>query len=114
MICVEQVILFQVERDSFELGKIKRFGGPANKEVIHGRIFNNARGEEVCIAMTREVQIAIGLPFEVFEDQGKKITNLSAEVGHKNALLVLSGLKLSMYEGATFFERLKYLFPGSK
>ena len=114
MICVQGVDIVQVPRDTFEL-EIKKgtkciLKAPFVKEVIRGRVFINSRGEEVCLAMTREVQITIGLPFEAFENQGKQIEDLSAEVGRKRAQLVLSGLSLSMYEGAGFFQRLKYLF----
>lgn len=112
MICVEDVKIFQVERNQFELGRIKRLGGPANKEVIVGRIFINTRGEEIVLAMTREVQITIGLPFEVFESQGKQIADLSREIGLKNTLLASASTQLSSYRDACFFNRLKYLFTG--
>lgn len=111
MICVEDVKIVQVNNSSFELGSMDKQGG-AHKESIHGRIFRNSRGEDICIGMTREVQITIGLPFEAFESQNKQIEDLSREVGRNRAQLVLSSLQLSIYEGAGFFQRLKYLFTG--
>lgn len=121
MICVEDVKIFQVDRDTFERvtwgdwqvkpeNKVVKKAGKT--EVIRGRVFNNARGEEICLAMTREVQITLGLPFEVFGNMERELSTLRQEERRSAALTVLANLKVSMYEGAGFFKRLKYAFIG--
>jgi len=110
MICVKSVDIVQVPKDHFEIATIGKHG--MHKEVVYGDVFFNERGEEVCLALTREVQITLGIPFKAFKDMNQRIADLSAEVGQKKAQLALSNLKLSTYEGAGLFQRLKYLFTG--
>jgi len=49
-------------------------------EMIHGRVFTNKRGEHVCIGLTKEVQDALGLPFDKFDDLRRRVTQLDLNV----------------------------------
>ena len=125
MICVEDVKICQVERDTFvrtsrgawneegiAQGKVLPKNAGFKTEEIRGRVFANACGEEICLSMTREVQLTLGLPFEVFDNMEKKMSVLCQEERRSAALLVISNLKVAAYEGAGFFKRMKYLFTG--
>ena len=43
------------------------------REMVNGTIFMNAKGERICIGASKEVEEALGLPFEVFKEQDKII-----------------------------------------
>lgn len=47
-----------------------------HKEEIRGRRFINERGEEVCIGFSKQAEEAIGMPFEVIENQESEIEHL--------------------------------------
>ncbi len=78
-------------------------------EAIKGKRFFNAQGKEFCIGMSKQVQDAIGLPFEVFDGMRQqrkinieKITRLYVEtVDLKD--------QLNQHNKAGFWKRLKYL-----
>lgn len=46
------------------------------KEQITGRRFQNGVGKAICIGMSKQVQVAIGLPFEAFDNMNKQIDRL--------------------------------------
>lgn len=71
------------------------------EEMIHGKRFINHRGEEFCIGMSEDVQKAIGLPFEAYEDLTSSLK--SCQSRYRN---------LQQSIPKTFWERLKFLFTG--
>ena len=44
-------------------------------EMIHGKQFVNSRGEYICIGMSQQVQDAIGLPLEAFDNMNNRISD---------------------------------------
>lgn len=94
------------EASSGDVAETVRF----TNEVVLGKDFKNAHGKTVCIGMTKEVQEAIGLPFEAFEELQKLIE----EFRQYNQLLFdrieRTEKRLKEYSSLSFLGRLKYLF----
>ena len=53
-------------------------------EMVRGRRFVNHQGEEVCIGMSKQVQEAIGLPFEVYDNMQSSISFLEKRCQNLN------------------------------
>lgn len=80
------------------------------REMVRGRIFVNTRGQRLCIGMTREVQEAIGLPFEIFDSMDQKITGLSKQ---NHELRCRAQAYMDWHDNfirLNFWGRLKYAF----
>ena len=121
MICIKSIEVLEVERKDVEVAHFKWPDGyfetgdyecstmtaELTYEMVRGRVFRNANGQEVCIGMTKQVQDAVGLPFEAFENMEKEISNLYEEVGNLR-------LAISMLRGTGFWGRLRWLFGGLK
>lgn len=74
-------------------------------ELITGRRFVNANGEEVCVGMSKQVQKYIGLPFEVYE-------NLQNNIKYERKQTKIQRYKLDRVKSMTFWHRIKYAFTG--
>ena len=118
MICIKSIEVIEVERDDVEIAyqmwpddhyflpdATEPVAAKFITETVRGRRFRNIDGKEVCIGMTKQVQDAVGLPFEAFENMEKEISNLYEEVGNLR-------LAISMLRGTGFWGRLKWLFGG--
>lgn len=87
------------------------------KEMVKGIEFCNRDGDSVLIGMTKDVQAAIGLPFQAFNDMGEQIATLSSELARsKKKILNLEkekstlSIRLNNICKLGFFKRLKFLF----
>lgn len=85
---------------------------PFVKEMVQGRIYINAKGEEVCIGMARKVQDTIGLPFGALENLRRRCESLERQ--NKSLWDDLRDVraKLLQYKSMGFWGRLKFLFTG--
>lgn len=73
-----------------------------HEEIVRGRRFRNAKGYDVVIGITKEVQDTIGLPFEAF-DTMERLVNDSLKMNESLRKRVNT---------ASFWQRIKYLFSG--
>ncbi len=79
-------------------------------EMVRGRRFVNIRGEEVCIGMSKQVQQAIGLPFEVYDVMENNITffrKRNQNLESKNFSLLK---RIEWHQTMGFLGRVKFLF----
>lgn len=81
-------------------------------EYIKGRWYENARGEEVCIGISKEAQKILGLPFDQFMEMEKSISGYENTVNRLIEVLGNSERELAEIKAAKGFQRLKYLFFG--
>lgn len=84
MIVVKNAEIVEVARDDYwPIGYFPRrvpdMQGPGidesigiKIEYVEGRFFRNAQGLEVVIGWDKETQLALGLPFKVFENMNKR------------------------------------------
>jgi len=86
-------------------------------EHVNGERFINARGETVCIGMTKHVQDAVGLPFEAFSNMNKELDSLRAsfashvrQIKDLSATLAVSTTKLDAASSASLWKRIRYVF----
>lgn len=93
LIKAEPMPSFPYGLDSAEIRKIKYNldFAKSNKikiEAVIGKIFRNIYNQEICIGMSKKVQNAIGLPFEIFTYQENLIYNQNKEINHlKNSII---------------------------
>jgi len=144
MLVVKDIKVSHVDRDQWYVNHYKEqefaFLNPAAKvhkqeittEMVRGRSFFNVRGEEFCIGMTKQVQDAIGLPFEDFENKNALIEELRSRLFEKDRHITrqtdtiikmeqsskkeiddLVGI-IFTYESMSFWKRLKFLFKLNK
>lgn len=78
-------------------------------EIIEGRRFVNANGKEFCVGMSKQVQDAIGIPFEAFEDMSNTVGENCIEITKLYAETVTLKRELKQHKEAGFWKRLKYL-----
>lgn len=88
-------------------GKIKPLD--VRQEVIKGKAFRNAEGEEVIIGMSNEAQELLGIPFQAFEDMRLWLEQTRRDL--EGCLQDHIKYKQKVRQ-AGFWERLKYLFTG--
>ena len=79
---------------------------------VEGRRFVNARGEEFCIGWAEEVEEAVGLPFEIFENMSKDLEEFRMESINQVGQINRYQKYISELGRAGFFKRLKNLFTG--
>lgn len=79
-------------------------------EYVRGERFINARGEEICIGMTERVQRAIGLPFEAFKNQNKRLNDIQKNNNQLRQQNESLKLELNMFRNMNFREKIKFLF----
>lgn len=123
MICIKSIEVIEVERDDVEVAHFRWPDGyfetgdyesspmtaDLTYEMVRGRVFRNANGQEVCIGMSKQVQDAIGLPFAVFENMEKKIGDL--QLARDTTKFKLDRLCCRL-NNTGFWGRLKWLFRG--
>ena len=115
MICVKSIELVEVDRDRVELAiypppSVRFHAGEIpplrdiciTREMIEGRVFRNSFGREICIGMRKEVQDALGLPFEAFE-------GLRSQVEQKNLIVNELLSRLENIRNMGFWDRFKGL-----
>lgn len=120
MILIEDINVKVVPEDIVQIYREKQAAQPhfddtldkeieTTIELIRGKHFINNREQVVCIGMSKQVQDAIGLPFEAFDSLQETL-----EISNKNysdKVTELSKLQNSIND-APFLSRLKYLFTG--
>ena len=87
-------------------------------EMVRGRRFVNHQGEEVCIGMSEQVQQAIGLPFEVYDNMQSSISflekrcqNLNIENFHqRNRIRFME----ERFQSINLWGRIKFVFTRNK
>lgn len=77
------------------------------REMVTGRRFVNSRGVEICVGISEEVQNLIGLPFEVFN-------NMEKEVSEQYYIIQDQNKTLSDFRNMPLWNRFKGLFTGFK
>lgn len=89
------------------------------EEIIHGKIFVNAHGDKVCIGMAKDVQAALGLPFEALSNMEVNLdkSNLSLSMARKDAArleakFVAKTEEIKTFHEASFLHRLRWAFLG--
>lgn len=80
-------------------------------EMIEGKRFKTADGREIMIGMTKKVQLAIGLPYEAWEELEGRLE--ARDNQYKNRLSVFADYMFKV-ETMSFWKRLKVLFVGYK
>lgn len=127
MICIKSIQIVEVDEDRLEVTHFQKAKGrtiqfvedmhkteeqKVTREMVVGRIFVNAYGKRLCIGMTKRAQDAIGLPFEVFEDQGILIERQQNTIFAEGREIRLLNKRIDRIRELTFLDRLKYLFKG--
>ena len=79
-------------------------------EQVSGKKFINARGQEFCIGMTKQVQEAIGLPFKVYDNLQKEVNALRKINERIESELNQVTYYANLFRIANFYKRIKYLF----
>lgn len=79
-------------------------------EVVHGRRFINADGEEFCIGMSKKAETALGLPFEVIENQQNEINVQRTRIAQLRGYYADTLEKLEEFRTMSFWSRVKFLF----
>ena len=116
MVCVKSIELVEVDRDRIEFANfpppdvrfqpeellpVKDIG--ITREMIKGKVFRNSLGRKVCIGMRKEVQDALGLPFEAFDD-------LRDQVEQKNLIVKDLLEQINAIKNMGFWARFRRLF----
>jgi len=126
MICIKSIEVIEVERDDVEVAHFRWPDGyfetgdyecspmtaELTYEMVRGRRFRNRDGKEVCMGMTKQVQDAVGLPFEAFEDMEKEIYSLNKERKRLKQEVGDLTRALMKLHNTGFWGRLKWLFVG--
>jgi hypothetical protein len=81
-------------------------------DVIQGRRFINANGDEICIGMAKEVQTAIGLPLECYEKLSATIDRKNSTINEYQRSLTYVIQRLNRYRTMGLLERIRFLFRG--
>lgn len=88
-------------------------------EIINGTIFKNVNGDTVVIGAAKDVQDALGLPFEVFEKYNDTINSLRSTIStNKVTISQLRGRsamyqkRLKNFNSSSFFKRCMMVFFG--
>ena len=79
-------------------------------EMVFGRIFRTATGEEICIGMTGAVQKAIGLPFEAFDNLQNELEEAKNSYNIICRTLNQQNKKLFTLQNMSWWQRLIFLF----
>jgi len=98
----DKVEIFKFQNPEFDINPLEHPQMQIHTEMIKGRRFVNAKGKQICIGMSKEVQELIGLPFEVFE-------NLQKDIENERALNKSLNESLLEHEQMGFIDRMKYL-----
>jgi hypothetical protein len=80
------------------------------EEMITGRIFVNNRGERFCIGVSEQVQEAIGLPFEAFENINRRIETDTLTISKLKTKNAVYQNQIDKYKNMNFWQKLKWLF----
>lgn len=86
---------------------------PIDIETIEGERFC-VEGRDVVIGMSHAVQEAIGLPMKLFRDMHLEVECTRRENGRLASTCFAWEQKFSELQGATFWDRLVWLFKGVK
>lgn len=92
MICVAEIKLIETSKEEFIFSRMKnshsglgllawdisdpeKLTDPieVTEEMVKGETFCTANGDTICIGMTKEVQTAIGLPFNEFDSLRERL-----------------------------------------
>lgn len=130
MIVVTGIEICHCERDSYEVHRLTEEPTSINMsndvfrcpdietEIIRGRLFVNARGEEVCLGASEDIQKALGIPMEAFDNLRKEVEKATLKVFYLEEVkdeyrFELLALR-KKYKTMSFLNRLKFLLFGYK
>jgi len=80
------------------------------KEMVSGKQFTNAQGQTICIGMSKQVQDAIGLPFEVLDNLNKALFDDNEAILARDTKIQRQKDRINFYVNMSFWKKLKYLF----
>jgi len=81
-------------------------------DMVKGRVFKNADGEEICISMNNDAQKAVGLPFETFDKMSTTIDDNEDTIDKLDKLYDEAFESLLSYETMSLWGRIKFIFKG--
>lgn len=133
MLVVQDIKIKEVSRDIVELLHYRPAPDPREFrrvptkeeleipiEVIHGKTIITPDGREVCIGMSKKVQTALGLPFELIDDLQDDVERLHREIDMQ--LVTIDQLRgryagaqdtIKQFRAMTLWRRIKFLFKRS-
>jgi len=128
MILIQEIKVIQTDLDpitiasalscSYEPMRAKNIPPEITTEMIRGRRFVNHQGEEVCIGMSKQVQEAIGLPFEVYDNMQSSISFLEKRCQNLNNenfwLRNRIGFMEERFQSINLWGRIKFVFTRNK
>ena len=137
MICVTEIKALEVPDDWHRLDNdpdrelwlcpVKDGAAPEPKsikavsEIVRGTRIITPDKREICIGMSKQAHELLGLPFEVIDNQKETIETYGQEIvslkaNHKLGLAVMKNIraKLDKYIKMSFWERLGFLFKGTR
>ena len=114
---VKKIEVFETPRDWEHVTSLREMIIPLNieaadpmpfdevMELVEGIKFNNGLGETICIGWTKEVQEALGLPFECLDNQMKMIVQ-------QNKTIITHRARLQRLNAMTLWQRMKFCVTG--
>lgn len=81
-------------------------------EVVRGRRFVDASGEEFCIGMTKEVEATLKLPFDIYEDMSSQVCQIRAILLREEKKTYRLENRLKAIKEMSFWERFSRVFVG--
>lgn len=121
MICVESVKIIKLDRSRVEIldeydRKISIYDPTKPKpeirrimETIYSRCFMNVDGQEVYIGMSKQVQEALGLPFDAFDSMSKRLRDNSDIINHLDGELASQKQTIKQHETMSFWNKIKFI-----
>jgi len=122
MILIRKIQVIKVDKDSKEIRDMANryifdpilyedvFMTP---DMVKGRVFTNADGEEIVISMNDDAQKAVGLPFETFDNMTTTIDDNKDTIEQLDELYREAFKTLVSYERMSWWERVKFIFRRS-
>ena len=78
-------------------------------EVVEGKWYVNAHEDRVCIGMSKQVQDAIGLPMEAFENMAHDIKQMIMVIDELAIKLENELQRIESANKMTFWDRIKFI-----
>ena len=123
MICVTEIKTVDVDRDFVMIHKMQNMPALAEiidsdpperceveQEMVRGREFVNANRERFCIGMSEQVQKAIGLPMEAFENMNRELDTNRQTIAQLRGRNAMYQKRIDVIKEAGLWQRIKYVF----
>jgi len=78
-------------------------------EMVHGSVFTNVNGESIIIGMAEDVKKYIGLPFEAFDNQLKKLETAQITISQLKIRRDTYKKRLHNFNNLNFFKKVLFL-----